>query len=174
MMKTVALLAALVIVPILPARGLAAGDTAESVEKELGAILKEMDALQSELDRIDDFARAPKATVLRLEIGGDGNVAPPSAARILVAGRVEGEREWGKAEREVFSGGAVPLVANIPFLPGRYAARIELTGPAWKTPPAVEVPLEIRPGETAAVKLRLVAAPGKGTPALRPAEAGSR
>lgn len=173
-MKKTALFVGLLILLTLPARGLAAGESAEGIERELTAILKEMDALQSELDRIEEFSKAPKATAVRLEIGGEGSVAAPSAARILVGGKLEGEREWGKAERDVFSGGAVPLVANFPLLPGSYAARVELPGPAWKTAPAVDVSLDVRKGETLPVRLKLVAAPGKAVPALRRVEAGGR
>lgn len=164
-MKTIA--AILLLLFSLPVQGLAAGESADDIEKELTAILTEMDAIRSELDRIEDLGKAPAVTAVQLSIEGAGDVAAPTAARIVVGARVEGEREWGKAERDVFSGGSVPLIATIPFLPGSYNARIELSGTSWKSSPAVDVPLEIRKGETLQIRLKLVARPGSGVPALQ-------
>lgn len=174
-MKKIVLFAALTAMSLAPVRGLAAAPapSQDNVEKELTAILGEMDALRAELDRIEELARTPKATGVRIEIVGEGNVTPPASVRIVVGGRVEGEREWGKAERNAFPEGGVPLTATVPLLPGSYAARVELYGPAWKSALAVDVPLEVRTGQTAGLRLKLAAVPGSPVPALRRVDAGT-
>jgi hypothetical protein len=144
-----------------------AAETAEAVEKDLAAVFQRMDAMKGELDRIEELAAAPKATILRVEIMTD-ETAPvaPVNTRFIVDGKLEDEREWSKVERESFSDRHVPmpLVYVVPYLPGNYPARLEVTNPAWKTPPAFEFQASLRKGETTLLKLRLG---GKGAqPAL--------
>lgn len=150
----------------------AAGETAEAVEKDLAAVFQRMDAMKTELDRIEELAAAPKATMLRVEITADaGAPVAPVVARFLADGKVEDEREWSKIERESFSDRHVPmpLVFVIPFLPGNYPARIEVQNPAWKTPVAHDFQASLRKGETLVLRLRLGTPPGKAEPVLAPA-----
>ncbi len=152
--------------PLSPARS---AETAEAVEKDLAAVFQRMDAMKAELDRIDELAAAPKATMLRVEITTD-STAPvaPVIARFLVDGKVEDEREWSKIERESFSDRNVPmpLVFVIPYLPGTYSARIEIQNPAWKTAVTFDFQAAMRKGETTALQLRLGTTAGKPEPAL--------
>ena len=149
--------------------GAPAADTAEAVEKDLAAVFQRMDAMKSELDRIEELAGAPKAKMLRIEILSDATVpVAPVKARFLVDGRVEDEREWSKVERESFSDRHVPmpLVFVIPYLPGSWPARLEVQNPAWKTSPAFDFQASIRKGETTVLRLRIGASGGKAEPAL--------
>jgi hypothetical protein len=170
-MKRIFVLSAVASCLLLPGGRPHAAESLEGVEKDLTAIIREMDSIQSELDRIEDVAKAPVATSIRLEIHGDGRVTPPARVRLLVGGKVEEEREWGKAERDIFSGGSVPLVLNVPFLPGSYPARVELSNPAWKRAAGVDVPMVIEKGKTLPVRLKLSARPGKDDPSLSRLEA---
>jgi hypothetical protein len=160
--------AAALLLSAAPPRALAA-ETAEAVEKDLATVFQRMDAMKAELDRIEELAAAPKATMLRVEIAPD-NSAPvaPVKARFLVDGRLEDEREWSKIERESFTDRHVPmpLVFLIPYLPGNWPAKIEIQNPAWKTPPTFDFQAAIRKGETLILRLRLGAAGGKAEPAL--------
>lgn len=149
----------------------AAAESAEEIEKELTSILREMDALRSELDRIDDMTRVPKATGVRIEIRGNGGVPAPAAARLVLQGRTEAERALGKAEREAFAAGSAPVVLQLPLLPGSYEARLELLHPSWKTTPAADFPLPLTKGETAALRFTLAPAPGGADPVLAPSGA---
>jgi hypothetical protein len=163
-----ALLAA-ALLGLLPAAPAAAAETADAVEKDLSAIFQRMDRMKTELDRIEELASAPKATMLRVEIAGDNSApASPTSARFLVEGRLEEEREWSKIERESFADKNVPmpLVFLVPYLPGNYPARLELLNPNWKTPPAVDFQAAVKMGETTVVKLRLAVPPGKTDPVL--------
>lgn len=153
------------IFPFLPCAALAAEGSPETVESELAAILKEMDAMSSELDRIEEITAAPKATGLRIEIHKAGNPPGPVSARLLLKGTVEDEREWSRAERESFAGGT-PLVFQVPILPGAYAGRIEIAHPSWKSNAAAEFQANPRKGETVLIKLVLSVLPGKTDPAL--------
>lgn len=160
--------AAILLLMSLPAVAPAA-ETAEAVEKDLAAVFQRMDAMKTELDRIEELAAAPKATMLRIEILADGSApVAPVKARFLVDGRVEDEREWSKVERESFSDRHVPmpLVFVIPYLPGDWPARLEVQNPAWKTPPAFDFQAAMRKGETTVLRLRIGAVNGKTEPAL--------
>jgi hypothetical protein len=157
----------LILILILPGlSGPRAGESVEGVEKDLLAIIKDLDAVESEIGRIEDLGRTPKATSIRIEIFGSGAVAVPVRARLIVQGRVEEDHGWGKAERDVFAGGAAPLVLSVPFLPGTYAARVELQSPSWKASPAADVSIRLAKGQTALVRFRLAPSPGKAEPAL--------
>lgn len=148
----------------------AAPESLEAIEKDLSAILSEMDGIRVELDRIAEFAPVPKATGARIEIHGAGGAASPAAVRFLVGGKTEDEREFAKAERDAFAGGASPLVVEIPLLPGSYQARIELSHPYWKAPLAAEFPVDVKTGVRALFRFRLSGPAGKGSPALAPME----
>jgi hypothetical protein len=151
-----------------PARALAA-ETADAVEKDLAAVFQRMDAMKVELDRIEELAAAPKATMLRIEILSDESApVAPVRARFLVEGRVEDEREWSKVERDSFSDRHVPmpLVFVIPYLPGNWPARLEVQNSAWKTAPVFDFQAAMRKGETTVLRLRIGAAAGKAEPVL--------
>lgn len=167
-MRRVAAVAAVLIL-LVPAPGApAAPESLEAIEKDLAAILSEMDAIRTELDRIGELSAVPKATGVRIEIHGAAGVPAPAAVRFLVGGKPEDEREFGKAEREAFAGGSSPLVVQLPLLPGSYRARIELSHPYWKAGPAADFPVAVTTGTIALVRLRLSAPTGKGSPALTP------
>ncbi len=156
--------------PAAPAPGApAAPESLEAIEKDLSALLTEMDAIRTELDRIGELSAMPKATGVRIEIHGAGGAAAPAAFRFLVAGRTEDEREFGKAEREAFAGGSSPLVVQLPLLPGSYKARIELSHPYWKAAAAADFSVAVTPGTIASVRFRLSSPGAKGSPALAPA-----
>ncbi len=144
----------------------AAPESIEAIEKDLAAILSEMDTVRTELDRIAEFSSLPKATGVRIEIHGTGGAASPAAIRLLVGGKTEDEREFGKAERDAFAAGSSPLVVQLPLLPGSHQARIELSHPYWKAPLAADFPVGVKTGATALVRFRLSAPAGKGSPAL--------
>ena len=146
----------------------AAPESLEAIEKDLSAILSEMDTIRAELDRIAEVSSMPRATGVRIEIHGAAGVPAPAAVRFLVGGKPEDEREFGKAEREAFAGGSSPLVVQLPLLPGSYRARIELSHPYWKAGPAADFPVAVTTGTIALVRLRLSAPTGKGSPALTP------
>lgn len=167
-MRKVAAVAAVLIL-LVPAPGTpAAPESLEAIEKDLSAILSEMDAIRTELDRIGELSAVPKATGVRIEIHGAAGVPAPAAVRFLVGGKPEDEREFGKAEREAFAGGSFPLVVQLPLLPGSYRARIELSHPYWKAGPAADFPVAVTTGTIALVRLRLSAPTGKGSPSLTP------
>ena len=168
-LRIAALLTAFAALLSWPASALAAAETADAVEKDLAALFQRMDAMKTELDRIEDLAAVPKATMLRIEIMPDATApVPPVHARFLVDGKVEDEREWSKVERESFSDRHVPmpLVFVIPYLPGSYPSRIEVQNPAWKSPVAFDFTAAMRKGETIALRLRLGTPAGKAEPQL--------
>ncbi len=167
-MKRSAAVAALLFCLIRASGAPAAPESLEAIEKDLSAILSEMDAIRTELDRIGEISSMPKATGVRIEIRGAGGAAPPAAVRLLVGGKTEDEREFGKAERDAFAGGASPLVVQLPLLPGSHQARIELSHPYWKTPLSADFPVDVKTGATALIRFRLSAPAGKGAPALTP------
>ncbi|MGE5189739.1 MAG: hypothetical protein ACM3NF_06750 [Gemmatimonadota bacterium] len=161
--------AALLLSVLLPAPARPADPgSLDAIEKDLAAILSEMDAIRSELDRISEISAAPKATGVRLEIHGSGGAPAPAGFRLLVGGRLEEEREFGKAERNAFAGGSAPIVVEVPLLPGSYQARIELSHPYWKGRPAADFTVGVKTGATALLRFRLSAATGGGPPALTP------
>ncbi len=168
-MKRIAAVAA-VLVCLFPASGAAAApESLEAIEKDLSAILSEMDTIRAELDRIGELSSVPKATGVRIEIQGAAGGPAPTVARFLVDGKAESEREFGKAERDAFAGGSSPLVVDLPLLPGSYKARLELSHPQWKVPPAAEFALAVKAGATAVFRFRLSAPAGRKPPALAPA-----
>jgi hypothetical protein len=148
----------------------AGADPVDPLEKELTALGKRLDALSSELDRAADMASAPVATSVTLEIAGGKGAAAPTGYRLLVDGRVEEERDFGRVERELFSReeGASPLVVRVPVLPGAHTVRIDLSGAGWKAAPSSEVAVTTAKGDTPSFRLRLgpPAAQG-GDPVLR-------
>lgn len=166
-MKRTAATALILFCLALPAATRAAEESLEAIENDLSALLKEMDAISSELERIQEITAAPKATAIRVEIHKGANLPAPVAGRILVRGNVEEKREWTTAERDAFAGGA-PLVFQVPFLPGTYAARLEVAHPTWKVTPGADFQASLSKGETLLVRLRLSVPPGKTDPVLVP------
>ena len=167
-MKRTAALAAMLVLLVLPARAPGAGaDNVEAIEKDLAAVLAEIEAVRSELDRIGEIAALPKATFLRIEVHGVRGVSAPAACRLVLQGKTEDEREWTRAEREAFAGGS-PLVIQIPYFPGLHRGRIEVAHPSWKNPVASEFQANVAKGETSSLRFMLSAQPGKGDPALAP------
>jgi hypothetical protein len=139
----------------------------EAVEKDLVNILKEMESIQSELDRLEEIAAFPKATGIRIEIHRGGLDPAPVRMRILVQGKVEDERDFTKAERDAFSGNIpLPLVFQMPYLPGSHQCRFEVLHPSWTVAPFAEFQATIRKGETSLVRFRLSSPKGKGNPVL--------
>jgi hypothetical protein len=146
----------------------AAPESLDAIEKDLSAILSEMDAVRAELDRIAEHSSVPRATGVRVEIHGTAGAAAPAGVHLLVGGRVEDEREFGKAERDAFAAGSSPLVVEIPLLPGSYQARIELSHPYWKNRPSADFPLAVTTGATAVFRFRFSAPGAGGSPTLSP------
>ncbi len=145
----------------------ATGESMEAVEKDLVNILKEMESIQSELDRLEEIAAFPKATGIRIEIHRGGLDPAPVRMRILVQGKVEDERDFTKAERDAFSGNIpLPLVFQMPYLPGSHQCRFEVLHPSWTVAPFAEFQATIRKGETSLVRFRLSSPKGKGNPVL--------
>jgi hypothetical protein len=149
-----------------PARG--AEDAVDPIERELAAALKEMDALASELDRIEEIAMTPKATSVRVEIRRAGNVPAPAALRLYLSGKPEPEREWTKADRDRFLSGTEPVVIVAPILPGTREARLVLIHPSWKKFPSHDFRPAVSPGGTFLLRLTLAAQPEGNEPALAP------
>lgn len=156
---------ALLAFSLLPAASLAQGESLEAIENDLSSILREMDAISAELDRIEEFTVAPKATFIRVEIHAGAGMPAPVSGRLLTGGKMEEEKEWTKAERDAIRGGA-PLVFQVPFLPGKYAAGFEVSHPSWKGSPSAEFHADIRNGEAFLVKLRLSPPSGTSDPVL--------
>jgi len=152
-----------------------AADSIGEVEKELSSTLMEMESVRGELDRLEELAAFPRATGIRIEIHRKETAAAPVRSRLLVQGTVEDEREWSAGDRESFSGRiSIPLVIQLPWLPGAYPARLELFHPSWKTPVAAEFRLQVRTGEIGTVRLTLVQSPRKTAPSLLQAEEPAR
>lgn len=169
-MKKLAAAAAVVTTLFCAVVARAAPESLEAIEKDLSAILSEMDAMRAELDRIGELSSVPKATGVRIEIEGARGATAPSAVRLLVDGKAEDEREFGKAERDAFAAGSSPLVVQLPLLPGSHQARIELSHPYWKARPAADFAIAVKAGATAQFRFRLSApSKSKGSPALTPA-----
>lgn len=87
---------ALILCLLLAARPGVAGETVDEVERDLAATLREMRALEAEMDLLEETRRSPRR---RLEIHRAGEVDAPARGRILVQGKVEHEREWPAAGR---------------------------------------------------------------------------
>ncbi len=167
-MKRIAAAAA-VLVCLVSASGVtAAPESLEAIEKDLSAILSEMDTIRLELDRIGELSSMPKATGVRIETQGAAGAQAPAAARFVVGGKAGDEREFGKAERDAFQNGKSPLVVELPLLPGSYQARIVLSHPRWKVPPSADFAVAVKPGTTALVRFKLSAPARKKPPALSP------
>jgi len=167
------LLPVLLILPLLglaafPRAVRAAEDATDAIEKELLSVLREMDALSSELARIEEIVAVPKATSLRIEIRGVGEIAPPVSAKLLLSGKTEAEREFPKEERDAFLSASGAIVWNIPVLPGMFEARLVLTHPYSKQSPSFEFRPSLKPGDTFLLRLTLSLPPGSKTPVLVP------
>lgn len=146
-----------------------AADSMESVEKELTEVLRELDAIRSEVERIEEFLALPQATGIRIELHREGDVPAPARGRVLVRGTVEDEREWSRGEREAFQGpGALAIAWQVPLLPGSFPAKLELFHPAWRSPPSLEIPVTLKRGEVVPVRLRLYQPKGAAAPVLAP------
>lgn len=166
---------AMMLALLLTARVAGAGDSIPEVEKDLSATMKEMESIRGELDRLEELAAFPRATGIRIEVERKGNAAAPVRSRLLVQGTVEDEHEWSDSDRESFAGRiSIPLVVQLPWLPGTYPARLELFHPSWKVPAAADFRIEVRKGEIGTLRLLLVHSPGKPTPSLAPARKTSR
>ena len=144
----------LLILPFLgfaafPRAGRAAEDATDAIEKELGSVLREMDALSSELARIEEIVAVPKATSLRLEIRRSGNLPAPSSLK-------------------VFLSGVGPVVLDVPALPGAYEGRLLLSHPSWKASPTFDFRPAVKAGGTFLLRLTLSLPPGSEAPVLVP------
>lgn len=149
-----------------PPRAVGAEDATDAIEKDLAGILKEMDALSSELERIEEIAVTPRPTSIRVEIRNGGTATAPAAWKLYLDGKPEMDREWSKGERERFQAGSDPLVLHAPLLPGTHEARLELTHPSWKAPAIHTVRSNVLAGETFRVRLSLTLQKGRQEPAL--------
>jgi hypothetical protein len=142
-------------VAAFPRSGWTAEDATDAIEKELHSVLREMDTLSSELDRISEIASVPKSTSLRIEIGGIGEIAPPLSAKLLLSGKTEAEREFTKQERDAFHLPSGVIVWNVPMLPGQHDARIVLSHPYANQSPSFEFRPTLKPGEAFRLRLTL-------------------
>ena len=163
----------LLILPFLwvaafPRGGRAAEDANDAIEKELRSVLREMDALSSELARIEDIVAVPKATSLRIEIRGAGGTSPPASAKLLLSGKTEAEREFPKEERDAFLSASGAIVWNIPVLPGTFEARLVLSQPYAKLSPSFDFRPSVKAGETFLLRVTLSLPPGSQAPVLVP------
>ena len=163
----------LLILPFLwvaafPRSARAAEDSTDAIEKELLSVLREMDALSSELARIEEIVAVPKATSFRIELRGDGQIASPASAKLLLSGKTGAEREFSKEERDAFNTNSGAIVWNIPALPGLHEARLVLTHPYSKQSPSFEFRPSLKPGDTFLLRVTLSLPPGSKTPVLVP------
>lgn len=146
----------------------AAEDPTDAIEKELHSVIREMDVLSSELDRIKEVVTVPKATSVRLEIRRAGNLPAPAALKVYLSGKVEAERDWSREEKDRFLSGAGPVVLEVPVLPGAYEGRVLLSHPSWKVPPVFDFRPSVKVGETFLLRLTLSSPPGGKGPVLAP------
>lgn len=165
------LLLILLILPFLglaafPRAGRAEEDATDAIEKELLSVLGEMDALSSELARIEEIVAVPKATSFRIEIRGVGEIAPPVSARLLLSGKTGAEREFSKEERDAFLSNSGSIVWNIPALPGLYEARLVLSHPYAKQSPSFEFRPSVKAGEAFLLRVTLSLPTGSKAPVL--------
>ncbi len=160
MKNTCRIIKILLILPFLwaavfPRTGRAAEDATDAIEKELHSVLREMDALSAELARIEEIVAVPKATSLRVEIRGVGEIAPPISAKLLLSGKIEAEREFSKEERDAFLSPSGTIVWNVPALPGTHEARIVLSHPYAKQSPSFDFRPFLKAGDTFRLRLTL-------------------
>ena len=173
-MKNPRRLATLLLVPLLlslavfPRAGRAAEDATDGIEKELHSVLEEMDALSSELSRIEEVVAVPKATSVRIEIRGAGEIAPPVSAKLLLSGKTEAERAFSREERNAFDSDTGPIVWTIPVLPGQYEARLVLSHPYAKQSPFFDFRPSVKTGETFLLRVTLSLPQGSKAPVLVP------
>jgi hypothetical protein len=165
--------ALLLILPFLwiaafPRSARAVEDATDAIEKELLSVLREMDALSSELARIEEIVAVPKATSFRIELRGNGQIASPASAKLLLSGKTGAEREFSKEERDAFNTNSGAIVWNIPALPGLHEARLVLTHPYSKQSPSFEFRPSLKPGDTFLLRVTLSLPPGSKTPVLVP------
>ncbi len=163
----------LLILPFLglaafPRAGRAAEDATGAIEKELVSVLREMDALSSELARIEEIVAVPKATSLRLEIRRAGDLPAPSSLKVYLSGKVEAERDWSREEKDRFLSGGGPVVLDMPALPGAYEGRLLLSHPSWKATPTFDFRPSVKTGETFLLRVTLPLPPGSKSPVLVP------
>jgi hypothetical protein len=144
-----------------PPAGRAEENANDAIEKELLSVLREMDALSSELTRIEEIVAVPKATSLRIEIRGAGEIAPPASAKLLLSGKTEAERDFSKEERDAFLSNSGMIAWNIPVLPGLYEARLVLSHPYGKQSPSFDFRPSLKAGETFLLRLTLGFSKGK-------------
>ena len=152
----------------LPRAGRAAEDATDGIEKELNSVLREMDALSSELARIEEIVAVPKATSFRIEIRGDREIAPPVSAKLLLSGKTGAEVEFPKGERDAFLSDSGAIVWNIPVLPGTYEARLVLSHPYAKGSPSFDFRPSVKAGETFLLRVTLSLPPGSKAAVLAP------
>jgi len=161
----------LLILPFLwvaafPRAGRAEEDATDAIEKELLFVLREMDALSSEISRIEEIVAIPKATSLRIEIRGAGKIAPPASAKLLLSGKTEAEREFPKEEKDAFLSASGTIVWNIPVLPGQFEARLVLSHPYTKLSPSFDFRPSMKAGETFLLRVTISLPPGSKVPVL--------
>jgi hypothetical protein len=167
------LAAVLLILPFLvlaacPRAGRAAEDATGAIEKDLLSVLREMDALSSELARIEEIVAVPKATFVRLEIRRAGNIPAPASSKMYLSGKVEAERDWSREEKDRFLSGDGAVVLDVPALPGTYEGRLLLSHPSWKTSPAFDFRPTVKAGGTFLLRVTLSLPPGSMAPVLVP------
>jgi hypothetical protein len=164
----------LALFPILAALFLAAPqhqaygaeDATYAIEKDLLRIIKEMEALSVELQRIEETAFPPGPTSIHVEIRKEGPVPAPAAWKLVVGGKQEMGRKWSEGERERFQSDSESLVLNAPLLPGTHETWLELSHPSWKRPAVHVFRSTVGAGETFRIRLRLALPTGKQEPAL--------
>ncbi|GAB4241116.1 MAG: hypothetical protein OHK0028_19470 [Deltaproteobacteria bacterium] len=159
------LAAVLLFLPLLglatpPLSAWPAEDAADAIEKELRTLLREMDALSTELDRIGETAAVPKATSLRIEIRRSGGIAAPASAKLLLSGKAAAEREFSREEKDAFVSEGGVIVWNVPVLPGSYEARLVLSHPFSRQTPSFDFHPSPKSGETFLLRLTLGFADG--------------
>jgi len=163
----------LLILPFLvlaafPRDGRTAEDATDAIEKELVSVLREMDALSSELARIEEIVAVPKATSLRLEIRRAGNLPAPASLKVYLSGKVEAERDWTREEKDRFLSGGGPVVLDVPALPGTYEGRLLLSHPSWKASPTFDFRPTVKAGGRFLLRVTLSLPPGSTAPVLVP------
>ena len=165
MKKPCRLAALLLILPFLwvaafPRAGRAEEDATDAIEKELLSVLREMDALSSELSRIEEIVAVPKATSLRIEIRG------AASAKLLLSGKIEAEREFPKEDKDAFLSASGAILWNIPVLPGQFEARLVLSHPNAKLSPSFDFRPSVKAGETFLLRVTISLPPGSKVPVL--------
>lgn len=167
-LATLLLILPFLLVAASPRAGRAAEDATDAIEKELISVIREMDTLSSELARIEEIVAVPKATSVRIEIRGVGEIAPPASAKLLLSGKTEAEREFSKEERDAFHPDSGAIVWNIPVLPGVYEGRLVLSHPYATRSPSFGFRPSVKAGETFLLRVTLSLPPGGKAPVLVP------